>query len=177
MNALITFFAVVGPAFYAPAFAQIGHEFGSVWFGVAYAAVISLALTALHEAVKLMEDPFVSYITIDGIDVFEELSIVYYLQLLRARETIFPDAPAFGSRPPDTRKVQKHPKLRRSSTFEQQELQVQRGSGLSEHRSSSRFSISESIRTFVNERSGLNVEDIEEEQHTSETSEDRAPEK
>lgn len=97
MNALITFFAIVGPSFYGPAFAQIAYDFGSVWFGVCYAAVISLALTALYEAVKLMEDPFVGYTTIDGIDVFEELSIVYYLQLLRARETIFPGAPTFGA--------------------------------------------------------------------------------
>eukprot|EP00535_Pseudo-nitzschia_heimii_P006815 CAMPEP_0197185932 /NCGR_PEP_ID=MMETSP1423-20130617/12916_1 /TAXON_ID=476441 /ORGANISM="Pseudo-nitzschia heimii, Strain UNC1101" /LENGTH=759 /DNA_ID=CAMNT_0042637113 /DNA_START=75 /DNA_END=2354 /DNA_ORIENTATION=- len=97
MNALITFFAIFGPSFYGPAFAQIAYDFGSVWFGVCYAAVISLALTALYEAVKLMEDPFVGYTTIDGIDVFEELSIVYYLQLLRARETIFPGAPTFGA--------------------------------------------------------------------------------
>lgn len=97
MNALIIVFAVIGPAFYAPMFAQIGHEVGTVWFGVVYAAIISLAITALYEAVKLMEDPFVCYISIDGIDVYEELSIVYYFQLLRARSTIFPDAPPFGS--------------------------------------------------------------------------------
>ncbi len=97
MNALITFFAVVGPAFYAPMFAQIGREVGTVWFGTVYAAIVSLAITALYEAVKLMEDPFVCYVTIDGIDVYEELSIVYYFQLLRARSTIFPDAPPFGS--------------------------------------------------------------------------------
>ena len=99
MNALITFFALFGPAFYAPTFAQIGHEFGTVWFGIVYAIIVSLAITALYEAVKLMEDPFVSYITIDGIDVYEELSIVYYFQLLRARSTIFPHAPSFGSSP------------------------------------------------------------------------------
>eukprot|EP00531_Pseudo-nitzschia_arenysensis_P001372 CAMPEP_0116115960 /NCGR_PEP_ID=MMETSP0329-20121206/783_1 /TAXON_ID=697910 /ORGANISM="Pseudo-nitzschia arenysensis, Strain B593" /LENGTH=544 /DNA_ID=CAMNT_0003609423 /DNA_START=17 /DNA_END=1651 /DNA_ORIENTATION=- len=99
MNALITFFSVFGPAFYAPSFAQAGHEFGSVWFGMIYAAIISLSLTALYEAVKLMEDPFVCYITIDGIDVYEELSIVFYMQLLRARKTIFPNAAPFGTSP------------------------------------------------------------------------------
>ena len=95
MNALITFFVLFGPTFYAPAFSQIGYDFGSVWYGIAYAAIVSLSISALYEAVKIMEDPFVSHLTIDGINIYEELSIVYYLQLMRARKTIFPDAPEF----------------------------------------------------------------------------------
>lgn len=148
MNAVITFFSVFGPAFYAPAFAQIGYEFGSVWFGITYAAIVSISLTALYEAVKLMEDPFVCYITIDGIDVFEELSIVYYMQLLRARETIFPNAPTYGGdwvTPNMTLgTVPKHVARHRRTSSD-----VSVGS---DHRASTRFSLPDSMSTFLEKR-------------------------
>jgi hypothetical protein len=132
INALITFFSLFGPSLYAPKFAQIGYELGSVYFGVAYAAIVSLSVTALYESVRLMENPFVCHASIDGIDVYEELSIVCYLQLLRARSTIFPNAPNFGTSTP-----QLPPSLQRRKDYDRNGLNSRRSSRFSSLTSSS----------------------------------------
>ena len=81
-------FSLLLPPFYAPAFAQLSHDTGSLALGVAFAVIISLALTGKHimnyaivnltcltllpsvaifNSVLILEDPFVGHITLDGI--------------------------------------------------------------------------------------------------------------
>lgn len=70
--------------------------------GVAFAVTTSLALSALYESVQVLEDPFVAVLTLDGIDVYEELAVLYYQQLVETRRTIFPNAPEFKHNVKDT---------------------------------------------------------------------------
>jgi hypothetical protein len=61
--------------------------------GLAFAIIASLALSCLHECVRALEDPFVGHVTLDGIDVCEELNYLHYENLINTREVAFPDAP------------------------------------------------------------------------------------
>lgn len=42
-----------------------------------------------------MEDPFVAFLALDGIDVKEEFEVLHFAQLLNTRKLVFPDAPDF----------------------------------------------------------------------------------
>eukprot|EP00568_Trieres_chinensis_P006021 CAMPEP_0183301102 /NCGR_PEP_ID=MMETSP0160_2-20130417/7306_1 /TAXON_ID=2839 ORGANISM="Odontella Sinensis, Strain Grunow 1884" /NCGR_SAMPLE_ID=MMETSP0160_2 /ASSEMBLY_ACC=CAM_ASM_000250 /LENGTH=386 /DNA_ID=CAMNT_0025463635 /DNA_START=164 /DNA_END=1324 /DNA_ORIENTATION=+ len=95
LNALLNLTTTLLPPFYAPAFAQIAHDTGSLAIALAFATITALALSALYESVQVLEDPFVAFLTLDGIDVYEELAVLYYHQLVETRRYIFPDAPEF----------------------------------------------------------------------------------
>jgi len=88
-------FSLLLPSFYAPAFAQLAHDTDSLSLGLSFAIIVSLALTAIFNSILILEDPFVGQITLDGIDVREELVVLNWHQLLTARKEIFPDAPEF----------------------------------------------------------------------------------
>jgi len=45
--------------------------------------------------VRQLEDPFVSHVSLDGIDVREELVVLCHQQLMVARQMLFPDAEEF----------------------------------------------------------------------------------
>jgi hypothetical protein len=66
--------------------------------GIAFAIITSISLTALFESIYILEDPFVAHLTLDGIDVQEELCVLHWYQLVNAREVIFPGAHAFRER-------------------------------------------------------------------------------
>eukprot|EP00550_Attheya_septentrionalis_P004428 CAMPEP_0198283520 /NCGR_PEP_ID=MMETSP1449-20131203/3086_1 /TAXON_ID=420275 /ORGANISM="Attheya septentrionalis, Strain CCMP2084" /LENGTH=633 /DNA_ID=CAMNT_0043980153 /DNA_START=181 /DNA_END=2082 /DNA_ORIENTATION=+ len=83
-------FTTLLPAFYAPAFAQVGIDLNSLGLGIAFAIITSLGLTALFESIQVLEDPFVAFITLDGIDVREEFQVLHWQQLVNTRDIIFP---------------------------------------------------------------------------------------
>jgi hypothetical protein len=68
--------------------------------GITFAVVTSLCLNALLEGMEILEDPFVAFVTLDGIDVREEFQVLHWHQLVNARNDIFKDAPPYkGPRP------------------------------------------------------------------------------
>jgi hypothetical protein len=83
------------PAFYAPSYVQVARDTDSLAFGIAFGMVTSIALTALFECVRQLEDPFVSHVTLDAIDVREELVVLVYQELMIARGVMFPEAGKF----------------------------------------------------------------------------------
>lgn len=82
-------FTVFLPAFYSPYYAQLARDLNSLATGIMFAVLTSLALTALFESICQMEDPFVSYITLDGIDVHNELHVVNRRELFCMRDKVF----------------------------------------------------------------------------------------
>ena len=84
------------PPFFAPFFAELGHSCGSLAVGIVFAVITVLCLTALLEGVEILEDPFVAFVTLDGIDVREEFQVLHWQQLMNARSEIFPQAMPFG---------------------------------------------------------------------------------
>ena len=88
-------FTMFLPAFYAPSYIQVARDTHSLPFGIALGVVTSIALTALFECVRQLEDPFVSYVTLDAIDVREELVVLLYQELMTARAVTFPEAGEF----------------------------------------------------------------------------------
>jgi hypothetical protein len=101
-EALRTFarlFVIFLPPFYSPSFAQIAYNLDILSIGICFAVITSLALAALFESVEVLEDPFVGFVTLDGIDVREEFEVLHWQQLVNAREESFPQAPPFPSDP------------------------------------------------------------------------------
>jgi hypothetical protein len=88
-------FTVILPPFYAPTFAQLAFDLHSLSMGILFAVITPLCLTALYESTQAIEDPFVGFITLDGIDVKEEFEVLHWHQMMNARNTIFPHAPTF----------------------------------------------------------------------------------
>jgi len=88
-------FTLLLPSFYAPAFAQLALDLDSIAMGILAAILTPLLLTALFESMQLLEDPFVGWVSLDGIDVPEELEVLHYHQLINARCTFFPHADPF----------------------------------------------------------------------------------
>jgi len=88
-------FCLLLPPFYATQYVQIAHDTGSLALGVAMGVITSIALTGLFECVRQLEDPFVSHVTLDGIDVREELVVLAYQELMVARRVLFPEAERF----------------------------------------------------------------------------------
>ena len=91
-------FTIVLPAFYSPDFAQLARDSNSLGFGLTFAVLTSFALSALYEAIYMLEDPFVAHISLDGIDVHEELRVLHWHQLVNARQLYFPKAPAYNDK-------------------------------------------------------------------------------
>ena len=88
-------FTLILPAFYAPAFAQLALDLNSFSMGILFAIITPLVLTALFQTMQVMEDPFVGWVTLDGIDVTEEMEVLHFHQFISARATLFPGAPPF----------------------------------------------------------------------------------
>lgn len=85
-------FTSLMPPFFAPAFAQLAINTGSLAMGIIFAIITGVCLNALLEGVEMLEDPFVAFVTLDGVDVREELQVLHYQQLVTARSEIFPNA-------------------------------------------------------------------------------------
>lgn len=91
-------FSLFLPPFYATSYVQVAIDTGSLSLGIALGVMTSIALTGLFECVRQLEDPFVSHVTLDGIDVREELVVVAYKELMVARTMVFPMADDFELR-------------------------------------------------------------------------------
>ena len=95
MRSLSRLFSVILPPFYAPYYAQLARDVGSLTAGIIFAIIASLVLPAVFESMTQMEDPFVPYVTLDGIDVHRELREYLTSQLIAHRENVL----FVGSRP------------------------------------------------------------------------------
>jgi len=89
-------FSLFLPPFYAPFYAQMGRDLNSLGTGVAFSIFTSLALTSLFDSISQMEDPFVAHLTLDGIDVHQELVVAPNEQLVGMRKLFFNRAPDFS---------------------------------------------------------------------------------
>ena len=88
MRSLSRLFSVILPPFYAPYYAQLARDVGSLTAGIIFAIIASLVLPAVFESMTQMEDPFVPYVTLDGIDVHRELREYLTSQLIAHRENV-----------------------------------------------------------------------------------------
>ncbi|KAL3826940.1 hypothetical protein ACHAXA_006020 [Cyclostephanos tholiformis] len=87
-------FCLFLPPFFATNYAQVAHD-TNLFLGIATGVITSIALTGLFECVRTLEDPFVSNLTLDGIDVREELVVLAHQELLVSRKMWFPKAGDF----------------------------------------------------------------------------------
>lgn len=67
LRSLARIFTLILPAFYAPTFAQLARDVQSLGMGIAFGLLIAVGLTGLFESIQVLEDPFVGFITLDGI--------------------------------------------------------------------------------------------------------------
>ena len=88
-------FTILLPPLYAASFSQLAFDLHSLTMGILFALITPLCLTALFESMQKLEDPFVGWITLDGVDVAEELEILHWHQLKNARFEVFPNAQPF----------------------------------------------------------------------------------
>jgi len=98
-------FTLIIPPFYASRFAQIALGLDNLAFGICFAAITPFLLIALFESAQILEDPFVGYVSLDGIDVTEELQVLHWHQLINARKIMHPHAEDFNEeskKPMDT---------------------------------------------------------------------------
>ena len=91
-------FTVILPPLYAASFSQLAFDLQSLPMGIVFALITPLCLTALFESMTNLEDPFVGYLTLDGIDCYEELMVLHWHQLKNARSQIYPHAKDFEFR-------------------------------------------------------------------------------
>ncbi|KAG7365142.1 hypothetical protein IV203_038345 [Nitzschia inconspicua] len=91
-------FTFVLPPFYAPTYAQVGIDLQNLGMGIAFGIVTALGLTALFESLQVLEDPFIGFLALDGIDVREEFQVLLWSSLVGKRNDIFPDAPPYPVR-------------------------------------------------------------------------------
>lgn len=96
LRAFANIFTLFIPPFFAPSYVQIAYDMNSLAMGICFGVITSLALTALYESVDVLEDPFVASLTLDGIDVHEELSVLHWKTLTNARSVVFPNATPLG---------------------------------------------------------------------------------
>jgi hypothetical protein len=88
-------FTVLLPPFYAPKFAQVARDVDSLGMGIFFGILTAVGLTALFESLQVLEDPFVAYLALDGIDVREEFEVLMWSSLVNTRKLVFPDASPF----------------------------------------------------------------------------------
>mmetsp|Transcript_10356 Transcript_10356/g.12154 ORF Transcript_10356/g.12154 Transcript_10356/m.12154 type:complete len:461 (-) Transcript_10356:53-1435(-) len=88
-------FTLIIPPFYAPRFAQVAFDLDSLALGICFATITPFALTALYESTQILEDPFVGYVSLDGIDVTEEFEVLHWHQLINSRKVLYPHAEDF----------------------------------------------------------------------------------
>ena len=91
----IFIFICLLPPFYAPKFAQVAIRLHSLGVGVSFGLITAIGLTALFESLQVLEDPFVGYLALDGIDVKEEFEVRLWSSLVKTRRILFPNAPAY----------------------------------------------------------------------------------
>lgn len=84
-------FSVLLPPFYAPYYAQLAHDIGSLGTAIIFSIITSLALTSLFETIVQLEDPFVDSSLLDGVDVQGDLADEFKPQLLAVRNKLFKD--------------------------------------------------------------------------------------
>ena len=87
-------FCFLLPPFFATNYAQVAFD-TNLFLGIATGVITSIALTGLFECVRTLEDPFVSNLTLDGIDVREELVVLAHQELMVSRKMWFPKADDF----------------------------------------------------------------------------------
>jgi len=85
-------FTFLLPPFYAPKFAQVAIDVQSLGVGLSLGLITAIGLTALFESLQVLEDPFVGYLALDGIDVKEEFEVLLWTSLVKTRQMIFPNA-------------------------------------------------------------------------------------
>lgn len=73
----------------------MAYDTNSSFMGISMGVILSIALTGLFECVRTLEDPFVSNLTLDGIDVREELVVLAHQELMVSRKMWFPKADDF----------------------------------------------------------------------------------
>lgn len=67
--------------------------------GISFGVIVALCLNALLDGIETLEDPFVGFVTLDGIDIREEFRVLHWHQLVSARNEIFSvEAPYVGPR-------------------------------------------------------------------------------
>lgn len=91
-------FTLLLPPLYAPTFAELAIDLDAFWMGILFAVITPLCLTALFETMQVLEDPFVGWVSLDGIDVTEEMEVLHFHQLMSARRTLFPNAKPYEAR-------------------------------------------------------------------------------
>ena len=74
---------------------QVAREVNSLGVGISFGIITALGLTMLFESLQILEDPFVAFLALDGIDVREEFEVLHFAQLLATRKLVFPDAPEY----------------------------------------------------------------------------------
>jgi hypothetical protein len=87
-------FCLFLPPFFATNYAQVAFD-TNLFLGIATGVITSIALTGLFECVRILEDPFVSNLTLDGIDVREELVVLAHQELMVSRKMWFPKSEDF----------------------------------------------------------------------------------
>jgi hypothetical protein len=88
-------FTLLLPPFYAPKFAQVAIDVHSLGVGLSFGLITAIGLTALFESLQVLEDPFVGFLALDGIDVKEEFEVLLWTSLVKTRRMIFPDSPNY----------------------------------------------------------------------------------
>jgi len=89
-------FTLIIPPFYSPRFAQVAFDLDNLALGICFAVITPFVLIALFESTQILEDPFVGYVSLDGIDVAEELEVLHWHQLINARKILYPNAGEFN---------------------------------------------------------------------------------
>jgi hypothetical protein len=78
-------FTVFLPPFYAPFYGQMAKDLDSLGMAIAFSVITSIALTSLFECIDQMEDPFIGYMSLDGINMGKELNVELRQQLMTSR--------------------------------------------------------------------------------------------
>lgn len=93
LRSFANLFTLLLPPFYAASYVDLAYTVNSLTVGIMFGVITSIALTALYESVQVLEDPFTAHLSLDGIDVQEELCVLHWRQLVNARKVSFPSAP------------------------------------------------------------------------------------
>jgi len=128
LRSFVRLFTVLLPPLYAGSFSSLAIEMQSLTMGVLFAVITPLCLTALFESMTNMEDPFVAWTTLDGIDVAEELEVLHWHQLNNARHDLFPNAQPFCLVTEDDTLIQVPCVERNGDIFDRKLLESMKGS-------------------------------------------------